>query len=115
MPTGTLRIDELEVWSPIGVPDAERGSEQRLLVTAELTLDLTAIIASDDVTKGIDYDRIAEGIRELAKIERKTIERFADEIAEWLSEHFDVASVRVTVQKFAIPGARSASVTVSRP
>ena len=42
-----LSIHDLELWMHIGVPDLERASEQRLLVSIEMELDTKAAATSD--------------------------------------------------------------------
>ena len=63
----TLTITDLELWTRIGVPDDERETEQRILVTIELSLDLSAVSASDDVTQGMDYETLTNDVRALGK------------------------------------------------
>ncbi len=110
-----LVITDLEVWTRIGVPDAEREREQRLLVTIAMQTDASAVAAGDDVAAGIDYAAVAAGIRDLAARERRTIERFAEDAAAYVLDTYRPAAVEVTVRKFVIPGTRDVSLTITRP
>lgn len=110
-----ITINSLEVWTHIGVPDDERRSEQRLLVTLTLHLDLKAAGKADDVTKSVDYRMVRDCILALAATERKTVERFAEDCADAVLSRFPCNRIDVTVRKFPFPQARSVDITVSRP
>jgi len=109
-----LCIDSLEVWTHIGVPDDERKKEQRLLISVELCTDLRPTGVSDDVKQSINYWDVSQRIKELAKIERKTIERFAEDVATMILSEFKQHSVKVSVTKFALPDAKSVSAIIER-
>ncbi|MDA1208852.1 MAG: dihydroneopterin aldolase [bacterium] len=114
-----ITIHDLEIWTHIGVPESERASPQRVLVSVELSLDTKEAGQSDDVTKSIDYADIAKQILELAKTERKTIECLAEDIATSISTTTSNAqrvtsNVQVTVTKFPLPEAKAVSITIKR-
>ena len=110
----TLTITDLELWTHIGVPKEERATEQRLLVTVGLTVDTRAAAKSDDVKKSINYIDVADDVKALAQKERKTIERFAEDIAIMILKNYGTPSVTVTIKKFAIPGSASVALTIER-
>ncbi|OGJ59933.1 hypothetical protein A2881_02255 [Candidatus Peribacteria bacterium RIFCSPHIGHO2_01_FULL_55_13] len=111
----TLTITDLELWTRIGVPDEERKAEQRILVTIELQGDLSPVGKSDDVSKGIDYEMLTNEVRALAKTERKTIERLAEDIAAMIIALYNPESVKVSVWKEPLPGVRGVKATITRP
>ena len=111
----TLTITDLELWTLIGVPDEERKAEQRILVTIELQGDLSPVGKSDDVSKGIDYEMLTNEVRALAKTERKTIERLAEDIAAMIIALYNPESVKVSVWKEPLPGVRGVKATITRP
>lgn len=111
----TLTIHDLEVSSRIGVPEEERQKPQRLLVTVECAFDARKASASDDVSASVNYFDLAQDIKALAATERKIIERFAEDIAAMALQKYKPEHVTVTVRKFALPDALSASVTITRP
>ena len=111
----TLTIKDLEVWTHIGVPDEERTQEQRLLVSIDLFLDTKESALHDDVSKTIDYFSVANTLHEAAKIERKTIEKFAHDIAEMILETYKPLRITVTLKKFALQGSRYSSLSITRP
>ncbi len=112
--TDLLTITDLELWAHIGVPKEERETEQRLLVTIEMSLDAKAAAKSDDVKKSINYVDVTGDLKKLAMTERKTIERFAEDAAQMILKKHRPTSVTVTVKKFAVPGTESVSVRITR-
>ena len=109
-----LTITDLELWTRIGVPLGERQAEQRLLVTVEMACDVSAAAKTDDVKKFIDYAGVTEDLKTLARTERKTIERFAEDVAQMILKKHGADAVSVSVKKFAIPGAKNVHVTIHR-
>jgi FolB domain-containing protein len=109
-----LTITDLELWTRIGVPEKEREAEQRLLVTVEMHLDVSAAAQQDDVTKSVNYADVSNEIRALAKTERKTVERLAEGIAQMILKKWELKSIVVTVKKFAIPGSRFVEISITR-
>ncbi|NOS68100.1 MAG: dihydroneopterin aldolase [Candidatus Peribacteraceae bacterium] len=109
-----LTITDLELWTHIGVPKEERETEQRILVTVEMEIDAKAAAKSDDVKKSVNYSDVTNDLKELAKKERKTIERFAEDVAQMILKKYKTTAVTVTVKKFAIPGARHVTLTIIR-
>lgn len=110
-----LTIHDIELWTCIGVPEVERKTEQRILVTIELSGDLSPIGTTDDVIKGIDYASLVTDVRALATTERKTIERLAEDIAEMILKKYAPASVTISIEKQPpIPGVKSVIATVTR-
>ena len=110
-----LRLD-LEIWTHIGVPEDERRTEQRVLVGIGISGYFSRVMQTDDLKHGVNYADIAREIRALSETPRRTIERFADEIANQVSGHENVRDVTVTVTKMPkLPGVRSASITLHRP
>lgn len=101
---GTVTISDLEVLTRIGVPEAERKNEQKVLITIECD---TEIHGNDEVT--IDYEKIVNAIRDISKLERKTLEKFCQDIAEMLSKQFACQKYRIEIKKFILPGVRYTS------
>ncbi|PIR52564.1 dihydroneopterin aldolase [Candidatus Peregrinibacteria bacterium CG10_big_fil_rev_8_21_14_0_10_49_10] len=110
-----VRITELEVHTHIGVPEAERKEAQRLLVSVVLETSTQAAARSDAMEDTINYEAVTKNLQELARTERKTIERFAEDATEMILSEFHPKRVTVTVQKFPLKEAKSVSVTITRP
>jgi len=111
----TILIQNLEVSTHIGVPDIERATEQVLKVSVWLHTDTRTAAKSDDVNDTIDYANVAERIQELANTKRKTVERFAEDIAGMILNEFVPESVSVSIDKFVLPNAERIAITINRP
>lgn len=111
----SLLLRNIRVNTRIGVPQEERRTPQEILVSIEFLHPITAIAKTDDVACGIDYAAAVQLIEMLATTERRTIERFAEEIADALLRQFKPdEGVRVTVEKHPPLPMESASVTIHR-
>lgn len=108
--TDMLRIRGLEVLTTIGVPEDEREQPQRVFVDADISLDMSAAAASDDVVDTVDYGSLIAGIEALAATgERKLLERLGAEIADLILQHGSVTEVAVEVAKGKVPVAQKVS------
>ncbi len=112
---GTITIADLELQTRIGLTEAERAKEQRVTVSLSFPVDAASVAQADDVTQGIDYAAVREAVRELAKAERKTIERLAEDVAATVLKRFHPRSVEVTVTKFPFPDAKAVHLRITRP
>src|SRR5438477_8877760 len=82
-------ISDLEVFYRVGVPDAERAKPQRLLISVEVTRDLSAAAASDDLSQTIDYHAVTRRLLKFGEGRNwKLIERLAADIAEMVLAEF---------------------------
>ena len=109
-----LTITDLELWTHIGVPEIERKTEQRIFATIELLGDLSPVGKTDDVSLGIDYEKLVNDVRTLAKTERKTIEHLAEDIAVMILKSYKPDSVKVSIWKEPLPGVRGIQATIER-
>lgn len=111
-----ISIRGIEVWTCIGILEEERQKEQCILVTIDLLHPTRTVGVSDDIQEGIDYARVVDEVVKLGRIERKTIERLAEDIASLVLKDFTPQNgVRVTVEKRPPINAAAASVTIVRP
>jgi len=88
-----------------GVFPEERRDGQEFIVDAELNLDLVPAGENDDLSKTIDYSKVAELIyNEIIGAPVDLIEALATRISKQiLSEFNSVQSVKVTVHKPSAP------------
>jgi dihydroneopterin aldolase len=110
-----ILIDQLEIWTRVGVPDAEREKPQRL--TASLTLtpagDFAAI--DDRLENTVDYAEVCVRVKEVAaKRSRVLIETLGEEIAHELLQKFRLKSVEVELRKFILPDTAFVGVRICR-
>lgn len=110
-----IEIRRLQVPSQIGVPDEERAQVQTLLVSAVMIPAQGFENLRDDISRTIDYAEVAEKIKELgAAGERRLIETFAREIANFLLINYPLAEVEILLEKYILPDAESVAVRVRR-
>ena len=111
----TIAISDLEVAYHVGVPETERRSPQRLLISIEMQKDFSTASRTDDLKETIDYFELSQRLLTFGKgKEWKLIEKLADDLALMILKDFAPSSVSVEVKKFAVPEARHVAVRVSR-
>lgn len=112
----TILIADLEVMYRVGVPEMERASPQRLLISVELAVDFRRAATVDRLGETIDYDSVCRRLLTFGdNHEWQLIETLSVEIAEALLAEYSARTVTVEVKKFVIPQARYVAVRTSRP
>ncbi len=115
LPADSILIRDLEVAYRVGVPDAERKSPQRLLISAEIFSDFTAAISADAIQKTVDYFAVCQKLLRFGENrEWKLIEKLADDLARMILADFAADRVSIEVKKFVIPQAAHVSARVTR-
>ena len=110
-----ITICDLEVFYNVGVPDEERATAQRLLLTVEMSHDFSVAAASENLAATIDYFAVVQRLLRFGEGRSwKLIETLATNIAEMILLEFKPPDVAVEVNKFVIQEARHVSVRVSR-
>jgi 7,8-dihydroneopterin aldolase/epimerase/oxygenase len=111
-----IRVIDLEVWAHVGVPDEERRTAQRLLISLEMSLESFAHAAgTDNVAWTVDYAAAVERVKQVvARRQRKLLETLAEEIAFELLKGFQVKKVSLEIKKFILPDAQYVSVLIER-
>jgi dihydroneopterin aldolase len=99
-----LLLEDVRFYGHHGASKAEQAVGIWFSVDAELWLDLTAAIVSDELGATVDYGAVARRIVQVGTEGRvNLIERLAGSIAQALLREFHVARVRVRVRKLAPP------------
>jgi dihydroneopterin aldolase len=99
-----LRLVGIDVYAFHGAHPAERELGQRFQVDVELTADLEAAAAGDDLGRGIDYAAVHATVVATATGSRfHLIEALARRLCRDLLVAFPAAEVRVTVRKTQPP------------
>jgi dihydroneopterin aldolase len=108
-------INELEVFARVGVPEAERASPQKLLITLIMDHDFSKAALKDDLGATVDYYAVSIKVLEFAK-ERdwKLIETLAVDLAHLILRDFKPQRVSVQIKKFIVPQARFVAVQIER-
>jgi len=112
----TIIIADLEVMYRVGVPEKERATPQRLLISIELSVDFRRAATVDRLGETIDYDSVCKRLLGFGeKREWQLIETLSVEIAEALLDEYSARTVTIEVKKFVIPQARYVAVRTTRP
>ena len=107
-----ILIQGLTVQAHLGVPDEERAKPHRILMTVDMDHDFSSAIATDSVTKTIDYFQVSQRLMEFGKGRSwKLIEKLANDAGDMVLSEFQPATVTITVKKFVIPQAAYVSVS----
>ncbi len=108
-------ISDLEVWYCVGVPDEERAVAQRLLLSIEMFLDFSQAVATDDLTKTIDYFAVTQQLLAFGTGRSwKLIEKLAEDISAMVLTDYAAHRVAVEVKKFIIPETKYVAVRIER-
>ena len=114
--TDTIFLHGLRVDTVIGIWDWERRIRQTVVIDLDMATDIARAAESDAVEDTLDYKKVAKRIIGfVAESEFQLVETLAERIAAIIRDEFDVAWVRVRVNKpGAIRGARDVGVLIER-
>jgi len=108
-------INDLEVFYRVGVPEEERAAPQRLLISVEMSRDVSAAAADDDLTKTIDYYAVTRRLLSFGEGRSwKLIEKLAGDLVTSILADYEPDQVSIEVKKFVIPEAGYVAVRVTR-
>ena len=107
-----IKINDLEVRGRVGVPENERETPQRLLVSLRFQIETTFAAVNDQLIKTIDYAAVSREIEKAVEISRAhLIEKLVLDIGNVLMARFPMRHLEVELKKFILPNARYVSVT----
>ena len=110
-----VRIEQLEVFTVIGVLEHERKGLQRLMVSISFWPYEHAHDLADNIEKAVNYSAVAEETKRFAREQAvNLIETLADRLATHLLKSFPIQKVTIELRKFALQDAKYVSVTVTR-
>jgi dihydroneopterin aldolase len=112
----TIFLSELKVDTIIGIWEWERRIRQTVVIDLEMSADIARAAATDDVADTLNYKSVAKRIQDfVASSEFQLVETLAERIATIIREEFEVAWVKVKVNKpGAIRGSRDVGVLIER-
>jgi 7,8-dihydroneopterin aldolase/epimerase/oxygenase len=110
-----ITIVDLEVFYRVGVTDEERSAPQRLLVTVDMSYDISSAAVSDRIEKTINYQELATDLMKFGE-ERtwKLLEKLVSNVADMVMAKYQPQAVMVEIKKFPLPKARYVSVSLTR-
>ncbi len=109
-------LRDMKVETVIGVWDWERKIRQTVSIDIEMSADIRKAAASDSVEDTLNYKSVAKRVQAfIGESTFQLVETMAENIAAIVLDEFDVAWVRVRVNKpGAIRGARDVGVLIER-
>ena len=110
-----ITLVDLEVFYCVGVPDEERATPQRLLISVDMNYDFAVAAVSDRIEKTVDYASVAQDLQKYGDGRSwKLLEKLVTNIADTLLTKYRPQAVAVEVKKFSIPNARYVAVSLTR-
>ncbi len=109
-------LHDLRVETVIGIWEWERKIRQTVAIDLEMSADIRKAAASDSVDDTLNYKAVAKRLQEfVADSSFQLVETLAEKIAGIVLDEFNVAWVRVRVNKpGAIRGAKDVGVLIER-
>jgi FolB domain-containing protein len=110
-----IHIEQLDVFTRIGVPEEERANPQKLTVSISLWPYQQPGDLADHIEGTVDYSAVAEETKNFVRNQSVSlIETLADMLASHLLTSFPIQKVTIELRKFALQDAKYVSVTVTR-
>jgi len=109
-------LDELKVDTVIGIWEWERRIRQTVVIDLEMSADIAKAAATDDVADTLNYKSVAKRVQTfVADSSFQLVETLAERIASIIRDEFEVAWVKVRVNKpGAIRGSKAVGVLIER-
>lgn len=109
-------LNELKVDTVIGIWEWERRIRQTVIIDLEMSADIAKAAATDDVADTLNYKSVAKRIQSfVAESSFQLVETLAERIAGIIRDEFDVAWVKVRVNKpGAIRGSKDVGILIER-
>ncbi|MBV8375524.1 MAG: dihydroneopterin aldolase [Verrucomicrobia bacterium] len=106
-----IEIHDLEVKGTIGVPENERKTPQRLLLSVRFKIETAFSALDDKIEKTIDYSGVAaEAERVVQTSTAHLIEKLVSDLGKALMTRFPMLQLEIELKKFILPNAQCVSV-----
>ena len=110
-----IHIDQLEVFTRIGVPEEERAKPQKLTVSISFWPYQQISDLADHIDHAVNYSAVAEEMKNFVRDQSVSlIETLADRLANHLLKSFPIQRVTIELRKFVLQDAKYVSVTLTR-
>lgn len=109
-------IEKIEVATVIGVYDWEKTISQCLTLDLQMAWDNRLAAENDDISKALDYAKVAEAVEQFAANSRfELVETFAERLAALLMQQFGIVWIKLKVTKpGAVATAKGVGVEIER-
>jgi dihydroneopterin aldolase len=112
----TIFVSGLTTECIIGIWDWERRVRQKVVVDIEMAADIRRAASTDSIEDTLDYKKVAKRLLQfIGESQFQLVETLTERIAEIAIREFDVAWVRVRLNKQgAIRGSRDVGIQIER-
>jgi dihydroneopterin aldolase len=112
----TIFVSGLTTECIIGIWDWERRVRQKVVVDIEMAADIRRAARTDSIEDTLDYKKVAKRLLQfVGESQFQLVETLTERIAEIVIREFDVAWVRVRLNKQgAIRGSRDVGIQIER-
>jgi dihydroneopterin aldolase len=112
----TIYIRALRISTKIGIFAWEQAIKQTLLLDIDMSTDVRAAAAQDNINATIDYDAVSRRLTEFVSGKNfQLIETVAEQVSEILLKEFQVKWLRLSVAKpSAVSTAKEVGVCIER-
>lgn len=110
-----IHIEQLEVFTRVGVPEEERAKPQKLTVSISFWPYQQANDLADHIERTVNYSTVAEETKNFLRDQAVSlIETLAERLASHLLKSFPIQKLTIELRKFVLPDAKYVSITVTR-
>ena len=110
-----IHIEQLDVFTRVGVPEEERANPQRLTVSISFWPYQQTSDVADHIESTVNYSTVAEETKNFLRDQSlKLIETLAEVLASHLLKSFPIQKITIELRKFALEDAKYVSITLTR-
>ena len=110
-----IHIEQLDVFTRIGVPEEERTNPQKLTVSISFWPYKQTGDLADHIEQAVNYSTVAEETKNFVRDQSvRLVETLAERLASHLLKTFPIQKVTIELRKFALQDAEYVSVIVTR-
>ena len=110
-----IHIEQLDVFTRVGVPEEERAKPQRLTVSISFWPYQQTRDLADNIEGTVNYSAVAEETKNFLRDQSlKLIETLAEVLASHLLKSFPIQKITIELRKFPLEDAKYVSIMVTR-
>ena len=110
-----IHIEQLDIFTRIGVPEEERANPQKLTVSISFWPYQQTSDLADHIERTVNYSAVAEETKNFVRDQSVSlIETLAERLVSHLLKSFPIQKLTIELRKFALQDAKYVSVTVTR-
>ena len=96
----TICIEDLEVYTTIGINPDELDTPQVLFITISFDVDIARVSQTDRITDTVDYDELSKTVITISKESKaKLLEVLVVELNHKLTQVYPIKNLDLTIKK----------------